>query len=75
MYCYCYCYVILYYRREPNFKNICFLNFSKCYLQYFRVEISGTDIFFCGARANSGLGRLIVEVSRSHTPGRTPLNE
>jgi hypothetical protein len=37
-------------------------------------------VFFPLAKQpNSGLGRLIVEVSRSHTirhtPGRTPLNE
>ena len=47
------------------------------------VSIPFTNPFFCGATAHSGLGYLIVWVSRSHTithkqtnkPGRTPLNE
>jgi hypothetical protein len=49
------------------------------------VSIQFTNPFFCGATAHSGLGRLTVWVSRSHTithtnkqtnkHGRTPLNE
>ena len=47
------------------------------------VSIPFTHPFFCGTTAHSGLGRLIVRVSRSHTitdiqtneHGKTPLNE